>query len=73
MSTFLVHITGNPNIPTLAKVNVREQPGTNGIAVRFEADIGTRNLPILDVKPDQATMRSTARSTSGFWCSSPAG
>ena len=54
MSTFLVHITGNPNIPTLAKVNVREQPGTSGVGVRFQADIGTRNLPILDVKPDQA-------------------
>ena len=54
MATFLVHITGNPNIPTLAKVNVREQPGTSGVGVRFQADIGTRNLPILDVKPDQA-------------------
>ncbi len=54
MSTFLVHITGNPNIPTLAKVNLREQPGTSGVGIRFQADIGTRNLPVLDVKPDQA-------------------
>ena len=55
MANFIAHVSGNPNIPTLGSVNVRAQPGTAaGIAVVFQAKIGTKNLPILDVKPDQA-------------------
>ncbi len=73
MSTFQVHITGNPNIPTLAKVNVREQPGTSGVAVRFEADIGTRNLPILDVKPDQANNALNGKVYQWFLAQFPSG
>ena len=76
MSTnFVVHITGNPNIPTLAKRQRARPAGHgNGIAVRFEADIGTRNLPILDVQPDQsnnALQRQGLPVVSA--CSSPAG
>ena len=55
MAAFIAHITGNPNITTLASVNVRAQPSTGtGVAVLFQAPIGTNNLPILAVQPDLA-------------------
>ena len=51
---FVVHITGNPNVPTMTSVNVRAQPGTGiSIQILFQAPVGTANLPILDVQPDQ--------------------
>ncbi len=53
-SNFVVHISGNPNITTLASINVRAKPGTGtGVTVLFQAPIGTDSLPILDVQPDQ--------------------
>ena len=56
-SPFIAHITGNPNITTMSSINVRAQPGTGTtVAVLFQAPIGTANLPILDVQPDQANI-----------------
>ena len=50
---FLLHITGNPNVPTITKVNIRSQPGTAvTVTVSFQVDVPVRNLPILDVQPD---------------------
>jgi hypothetical protein len=55
ITDFVAHITGNPNIPGLGSVNVRAQPGTApGVAVLFQANIGTPNLGVLEVQPDQA-------------------
>src|SRR4051794_9941148 len=54
MTAFIAHITGNPNISSLASVNVRAQPSTaTGVAVLFQAPIGTNSLAILEVQPDQ--------------------
>lgn len=53
MANFIAHVSGNPNIPALGSVNVRAQPGTGSVSVVFQAKIGTNNLPVLEVKPDQ--------------------
>lgn len=50
---FVVDITGNPNITTLKFVNVRSDAGTGtGVNVLFQKEVGTNNLPVLNVKVD---------------------
>lgn len=52
-SNFVLHVTGNPNIPTLRLINVRALPGTGtAVAVLLQTEVGTRDLPILDVQID---------------------
>ncbi|MEP7291772.1 MAG: M23 family metallopeptidase [Chloroflexota bacterium] len=55
MAPFIANISGNPNITTLGSINVRAQPSTaTGVAVLFQARIGSNGLTILDVQPDQS-------------------
>jgi hypothetical protein len=52
-TSFVAHITGNPNITSLVQVNVRSDAGTGtGVNVIFQKPVGTRNLTILNVKTD---------------------
>ena len=55
MVPFIAHISGNPNIPALGRINIRAQPSTAaGVAVLFEAPVGTNNLTVLEVQNDLA-------------------
>jgi hypothetical protein len=48
---FIVHINGNPNVPTIREVKVRPQPGTV-VAELFKVPVGTQNCRVLEVQPD---------------------
>lgn len=56
--SFVVHVSGNPHVPSIRLVNVRSGPGTAvGNTVLFQINVGQRDLRVLDVKPDvQNTM-----------------
>lgn len=47
---FVVHLIGNT--PTLRLVNVRANPRVEAGPVLFQALVGTRGLPVLEVRPD---------------------
>jgi len=71
---FIAHITGNPQFPTVRMVNVRARPiaGSNA-AVLFQALIGTRALPILDVQPDLTNAQSGGKLYFWFLVRFPSG
>ena len=52
MSRFMATIRGLPHNPSITQINSRSGPSTN-YAVPFKAVVGTENLPVLDVQPDE--------------------
>lgn len=52
-TTLIAHITGNPNVPGILTANVRASAGSSAqIAILLKAQVGTRDLIVLDVQPD---------------------
>lgn len=49
--SFRASILGIPHIPSIVQINVRSGPGTN-FDILFKAQVGTADLPIRQVKPD---------------------
>ncbi|MBK8024324.1 MAG: hypothetical protein IPK19_23555 [Chloroflexi bacterium] len=70
---FVVHITGNPNIPGLRLVNVRPSPRTDAAAVLFQSILGTRSLTVLDVQPDASNNQLNGKVYQWFKVRFPSG
>ncbi|MFN8372667.1 MAG: SH3 domain-containing protein [Anaerolineae bacterium] len=49
--SFIVHINGNPNVPTIREVKVRPTPGTTQTEL-FKVPVPTQNCRVLEVQPD---------------------
>lgn len=69
----IVHISGNPNIPTLKLVNVRPNPRADAAAVLFQALVGTRGLVAVDVRPDEANAAQNGKVYQWFKVRFPSG
>jgi hypothetical protein len=48
---FIVHINGNPNVPTIIEIKIRPAPGTVQ-AELFKVPVKTQNCRVLEVQPD---------------------
>lgn len=50
-SPFLAYIRGLPETPSVIEINIRSGPNSS-YTLLFKSPVGTANLPVMDVKPD---------------------
>ena len=71
-TSFTVNIRGIPENPAVVEVNVRSGPNTN-YALLFKSRVGTRGLPVLEVRADDQNANLRGKTYQWLHCAFPNG
>lgn len=71
-TSFTVNIRGIPENPAVVEVNVRSGPNTN-YALLFKSRVGTRGLPVLEVRADDQNANLRGKTYQWLRCAFPDG